>query len=88
MGRLTAKVITQGTDFYDKAIRNNIDYVDQMHSAIWATYYHEISTDSNPQHHLCPPGQKNWCRWQRAKFDNNLSTFTHKNSLPQAVMKA
>ena len=62
-GRLTAKVIDQLTTYYGNAIRNNTDSVEKMLNAIWATYYHKISTDQNPQHHLCPPGQSSWCKW-------------------------
>lgn len=60
-GCLAARVITLCTDYYGKAIRSNIYSLDQIYNGIWATYYHKISTDSHPQHHLCPPGQKRRC---------------------------
>ncbi|KAK3896284.1 hypothetical protein Pcinc_000028 [Petrolisthes cinctipes] len=37
-----------------------------MKKAIWATFYHCTSTDSQPRHNLCPHGEKSWCFWNRA----------------------
>ena len=37
-----------------------------MKKRIFAILFHMISTDSNPKHVHCPPGEKSWCFWQRA----------------------
>jgi hypothetical protein len=46
--------------------KKNLDSADQMHDAIWSTWYHMSSTDEDPQHHLCPPGVDSHCFYQRA----------------------
>ena len=37
-----------------------------MKTAIWASYYHNTSTNEAPHHDLCPPGTHSWCFAQRA----------------------
>lgn len=32
--------------------------VDNMEKDVWAIYYHKLSTDSDPQHGLCPEGKE------------------------------
>ena len=34
--------------------------------AVWATYYHAISTDETPQHDRCPVGDDSWCFYKKA----------------------
>lgn len=89
-GRLTAQVIDMLTKYYGNAIRANSNSVDDMSNAIWATYYHKISTDDKPQHHLCPTGIQSWCKWQKAKATSKktLMNFKHTSSIPSAVMEA
>ena len=52
--------------FYGLAIRRNKDSVKDMKTEIWATLKHRLSTDTNPQHDSCPPGDDSWCTWQKA----------------------
>lgn len=85
-GRLTGKIIDKLSGFYGKAIRSHPDSVEDMYNAIWATFYHMQSTDTQPQHHLCPSGSDSWCRWQKSRASGNLESFSHKNSLPSVVM--
>ena len=65
VGKLTEKKIVRLQRYYKKAILSN-DSVDGMYKAIWATFYHCISTDAKPQHADCPAGKKSYCFYQRA----------------------
>lgn len=40
--------------FYGLAIRRNTTYVQKTQDAVWATFYHRLSTDISPQHDRCP----------------------------------
>ncbi|XP_044577106.1 uncharacterized protein LOC123260173 [Cotesia glomerata] len=50
-----------------------------MKNAVWATYYHNSSTDQDPQHMYCPPGAESWCAWQKAASEDTLEEFQHDN---------
>ncbi|GFX64250.1 hypothetical protein TNCV_1499741 [Trichonephila clavipes] len=39
-----------------------------MKQAIWAIFFHKISTDLNPQHGLCPLGDDSWYGYNRSKL--------------------
>lgn len=60
-GKLTASLMDELTTYYGLAIRNNCDSVKNMKDAIWATFYHKISTNNKPQHVYCPTGADSWC---------------------------
>lgn len=85
-GRLTDDKIDNLQRYYGLAIRNNPTSVDNMRRAIWASYFHTLSTDDKPQHSLCPKGKHPWCRYNKAQ--ELKTTYTHKNSLPEAIMLA
>lgn len=87
-GRLTDAAINQITSFYGNAIREHKESVDDMSRAIWAVWFHRSSTDTNPQHQLCPQGQKSWCRWQRNVATQTPNISVHKNSLPTPIIAA
>ena len=83
--RLTAQEIDNLQNYYGKAIRDNTNSVENMRRAIWATYFHKLSTDDRPLHNLCPPrgpGTKLWC-----KYNNEPSKYKH-HGLPEEVMLA
>lgn len=80
-GRLTQKEVDSLQVYYGKAIRQNNSSVDAMRTAIWAIYFHKLSTDDNPCHYLCP--KDGWC-----KYNIDKQSYNHKNSLPDAVMNA
>lgn len=84
-GRLIGKVIDKLQQYYGNAIRENKDNVDDMYKAIWATYFHYVSTDDKPQHRFCSPS---WCKWQQAKEEGKLDSFVHKNKVPVVCMEA
>ena len=52
-----------------------------MEKAIWAVFYHSVSTDNNPQHQYCPLGKDSWCKYQRAITDSN-EIPTHNPNIP------
>ena len=70
-GRLTGKWLDKLQQFNGNAIRENCNSVQDMRNAIWATYFHYISTDKSPQHSLCPVDPNSWCKWQRAKNEGS-----------------
>lgn len=57
----------------------------QMKQAIWALYYHKVSTDEDPKYGLCPRGKESWCKFQRAVEAGEM--HKHKNSIPLPIMK-
>ncbi|GFW99565.1 uncharacterized protein TNCV_3417981 [Trichonephila clavipes] len=70
--------------YYGLAIRNNSENLSAMKQAIWATYFHKISTDLNPQNGLCPLGDDLWCVYNRFKL--KCDTYKHKHNLPIAIV--
>ncbi|GFV97803.1 uncharacterized protein TNCV_2021181 [Trichonephila clavipes] len=59
-GRLTFKEVDSIQHYYGLAIRKNLSSVEDMKRAIWAIYFHKLSTEDNPQHALCPLGEDSW----------------------------
>jgi len=45
---LTNRMIVKLSTYYGLAILRNLDSVEEMKKAIWATFYHLTSTDENP----------------------------------------
>lgn len=86
-GKLTDKVINTLSLYYGLAIRRHPDSVENMKNAIWATYYHNSSTNEDPQHMYCPPGSESWCKWQKAASEGTLQEFDHENPLCDKVLK-
>lgn len=87
-GKLTDKLIGEMTKYYGLAIRRHPDSIEEMRKEIWATFFHKISTDSNPQHQNCPAGESSWCKWRRAEFLGEAEQFKHnKPPLSEAVQK-
>lgn len=88
-GKLIGKIIDKLTVYYGLAIRRHCDSVENMSNAIWASYYHNCSTDDNPQHDKCPTGEDSWCSWQKARTLNTLSSYKHDyQPLPPDVAEA
>ena len=83
-GRLTLGTINRLQVYYGRAIRNNTHDIHQMQNAVMAIWHHSQSTDDNPDHDLCPPGEDSWCGYQK---DQALGTsdYEHSNLLPRAV---
>ena len=60
-GRLTKSKIDQLQVYYGRAIRNNTHDIHSMQDAVMAIWHYTQSTDENPDHDLCPPGEHSWC---------------------------
>ncbi|GFU64145.1 uncharacterized protein TNCV_3745131 [Trichonephila clavipes] len=52
-GRLALKEVDSIQHYYGLAIRKKLSSVEDMKRAIWAIYFHKLSTEDNPQHALC-----------------------------------
>lgn len=74
--------------YYGLAITRHPDSVEDMKKAIWATFLHKCSTNTNPQHMYCPKGENSWCKWRVAEAQGTLDTFEHDPSLDSEVQKA
>ncbi|GFS66524.1 uncharacterized protein TNCV_3857341 [Trichonephila clavipes] len=61
-----------------------MNFVSDMFKAIWAIYFHKLSTDSVPQHGLCPTSPDTWCGFNKAKLLGEA--YSHKHSLPELVL--
>ncbi|GFX02233.1 uncharacterized protein TNCV_138091 [Trichonephila clavipes] len=84
-GRLTDAEILLLQKYYGLAIRRNVGKsVADMSKSIWATYFHKLSTDENPQHALCSMGEESWCGYNKSIVSGEK--YTHKHSLPDAVL--
>ena len=84
-GRLTDKMADTLQTYYGMAIRSNPHSVKDMTTAIWAGIMHRCSTDDEPQHQWCPPGEDSWCKWQCLKVTGRQHEYQHSNSIPKAV---
>lgn len=65
-GSLKEDTIVKLTNFYRKAIKDNVPDLEKMKTAIYATLFHCSSTDESPKHSKCPTGVASWCFYQRA----------------------
>ncbi|GBM39164.1 hypothetical protein AVEN_208343-1 [Araneus ventricosus] len=84
--RLTDSQIDKIQNYYDLAIRRNLNSVHAMRQAVRAIFMHKLSTDENPQHGFCPIGEDSSCGFKRAEATG--SAYKHKNNLPVAVVEA
>ncbi|GAB1860682.1 Mutator-like transposase domain-containing protein [Camponotus japonicus] len=78
---LTNKLMQDLSLYYGLAIRRHPDSVEEMRKEIWATYYHKISTDENPQHQYCPEDADSWCKWRQHEATGTLASFSHPPAL-------
>ena len=83
-GRLTQKMINKMQNYYGLAIRANKNNLEGMINDVKAGLYHIASSDSSPQHSLCPKGKDSWCAWQRNKTVKKKD-YKHTSYLPKAV---
>ncbi|GFV78911.1 uncharacterized protein TNCV_4346701 [Trichonephila clavipes] len=83
-GRLTLKEVDSIQHYYGLAIRKNLSSVEDMKRAIWAIYFHKLSTEDNPQHALCLLGKDSWCGYNRSIVTGEF--YIHKHSLPESIL--
>lgn len=83
--RLTDGEIDKLQVYYGNAIRSSGNDLQKMIRSVWATYFHKASSDENPQHYLCPPGDTSWCKFNKAKAEG--STYQHGTTLSEDILK-
>ncbi|KYN15554.1 hypothetical protein ALC57_12224 [Trachymyrmex cornetzi] len=71
--------------YYELTVRRHSNSVEDMRNAIWATFYHKISTDSEPQHSHCPEGANSWCKYRVAEATGTLENFKHPPALNNEI---
>lgn len=86
--KIDGKLIDELTIYYGLSIRRNAESVEKMRNDIYATLYHKISTDDNPQHERCPTGLTSWCSWQRAQSSGTIDDYTHNPAMHNDVFNA
>ena len=62
--KLTQATITKLKAYYGKAIQAHRGKLDDMTDAVFATFYHAVSTVDHPQHDRCPDGEESWCYYK------------------------
>ena len=66
-GKLTQDKIKKIQNYYGRAIKEHSNDLDLLKKRIYAILFHLSSSDEHPKHNHCPPGERSWCFWQRAK---------------------
>lgn len=64
-GQLTKVVMKKLTGYYASALKGNAPDVRKMQQGVFATLLHSYSTDEEPRHVACPPGEDSWCHYNR-----------------------
>ena len=82
-GRLTANSLQ---NYYGDVIRKNAGDSDGKMKGVHATLLHCNSTDATPRHHLCPPGENSWCKYQVAMAKHETYHHTHP-PIPEAIVQ-
>jgi len=85
--QLTNKLMKDLSTYYGLAIRRHPESIEDMRNAVWATYYHKISTDKAPQHSHCPAGTDSWCEWRKSEAAGLLDSYEHPPALDEEVQQ-
>ncbi|GBM30939.1 hypothetical protein AVEN_71729-1 [Araneus ventricosus] len=88
-GSLKESPILKLTNFYRKALKDNVPDVQKMKTAIFSSLFHTSSTDKAPKQNKCPTGVTPWCFYQRA-LANDEKPKSHssiKAMLSEQVLK-
>lgn len=86
-GRLTDAAILQIQKYYGLAIRRHCsESVESMQKAVWAEYFHILSSNEDPQHGLCPSDDETWCKYNLAKKKKEHYDHNQHFHLPADVM--
>ena len=76
-GRLTDKLMKLFQCYFGKAIRSHPNDARGMKRAVMAIYFHSVSTDAHPQHHMCPTESISWCKHNRALANGDAPPLTN-----------
>jgi len=58
-----------------------------MEDAVWASFFHTLSTDDDPHHERCPAGRQSWCFYKRAEA-SSAAPRPHSKPLPRDIAKS
>lgn len=58
-----------------------------MENAVWASFFHTLSTDDDPHHDRCPAGTESWCFFRRAEA-SNTEPRPHSKPPPRDIAQA
>ena len=83
-GKLTEIRIKELTNYYGRAIKDNSGDLEAMKTAVWASFFHTISSDESHCHDYCPKGSSSWCFHKQAIADN-VPPRPHRRPLPPGV---
>ena len=89
-GNLTDQRICKLTSYYGLAIKKHQGDLDGMINAVWASFFHTLSTDEDPRHDRCPastPERRTWCSFKRALEDSKPPP-AHPHPLPRDIAEA
>ncbi|GFU77524.1 uncharacterized protein TNCV_3498971 [Trichonephila clavipes] len=75
--RLTNILISKIQRYYSMAIRNNINNLHSMKTAVWAVYLHLMSSNESPQHGLRPAIINALCKSQKTEAERNERHYDH-----------
>ena len=86
-GRLTRDRMKKWSSYYRKAIVENAPDADAAHHAVWAIFFHSLSTLDDPHHSFC---SDTWCYWRQAQLEGvdpavKLKQMKHDTPLPRDV---
>lgn len=83
-GRLTKATIDKLQVYYGKAMRENTHNTESMNDAKMTIWHHTQSTDNNPEHNLCRPGEESWCGFQQ-DVTKGTSDYQHTHPFPKVA---
>ncbi|GBM50223.1 hypothetical protein AVEN_134792-1 [Araneus ventricosus] len=88
-GSLKESTIFKHTNFYRKAVKENVPDVQKMKNAIFASLFYTSSTDKAPKHNKFPTAVTLLCFYQRALANNEKpkSHSSMKTKLSEQVLK-
>lgn len=81
----TNNIMKKLSTYYELAMRRHSDSVEEMRTAIWATFFHKFSTDEKPNHDNCPEEADSWCAYRVAEATGELDTFKHPPALDDQI---
>lgn len=85
-GKLTDAFIDRLQNYYGIAIRSNVGNLEAMRRAVIAVLFHCASTEDNPMHGQCPPGDESWCKYQKHLALGSVDKFKAGPGLPRDVL--
>ena len=88
-GRLTHVRMKKWSTYYRKAIVENAPDVEAARHAVWAIFFHSLSTPDDPHHSFC---SDSWCYWRQAQIEGmdpavKFKLVKHDTPLPRDVME-